>query len=136
MVEDDFNAADLIRVQLEAEGFEVLHAASGEAALVLALHQPLSLITLDINLPNMNGWEVLNRLKQMPALSGVPVVIISIVADRSKGIALGAAAVMQKPISRKELCESLSELGLFPVSNGSKARVPVVDGYTNPVNVT
>ena len=136
VVEDDFNAADLIRVQLEAEGFEVLHAASGEAALVLALHQPLSLITLDINLPNMNGWEVLNRLKQMPALSGVPVVIISIVADRSKGIALGAAAVMQKPISRKELCESLSELGLLPVSNGSKPKILVVDGYTNPVNVT
>jgi len=136
VVEDDFNAADLIRVQLEAEGFEVLHAASGEAALVLALHQPLSLITLDINLPNMNGWDVLHRLKQMPALSGVPVVIISIVSDRSKGMALGAAAVMQKPISRQELCEALSDLGLFPVSNGRKPRVLVVGGHTSPVIVT
>jgi DNA-binding response OmpR family regulator len=58
VVEDDFKSADLIRVQLEAEGFKVLHAASAEAALVIALQQPLSLITLDILLPNMDGWEL------------------------------------------------------------------------------
>ena len=57
------------RVQLEAEGFTVLHAATGEAALVLALEQPLSLITLDIQLPKMDGWELLNRLTEMPALA-------------------------------------------------------------------
>src|SRR6185312_3296173 len=127
VVEDDFKSADLIRVQLEAEGFEVLHAASAEAALVLALQQPLSLITLDIMLPDMDGWEFLARLKQVPALSRIPVVIISIVADRNKGFALGAAAVMQKPISRQELYESLLDLGLFPVSRGHALKVLVVD---------
>jgi signal transduction histidine kinase/CheY-like chemotaxis protein len=115
VVEDDFKSAELIRVQLEAEGFKVLHAASAEAALVLAVQQPLSLITLDIMLPSMDGWEFLGRLKQMPDLRRIPVVIISIVADRSKGFALGAAAVMQKPISRQELYESLVDLGMFPV---------------------
>ena len=70
MVEDDFKSADLIRVQLEAEGFTVLHAASAEAALVLAVQQPLSLITLDIMLPNMDGWEFLSRLKQVPDAAG------------------------------------------------------------------
>ena len=94
----------------------MLHAASAEAALVLAVQQPLSLITLDIMLPNMDGWEFLGRLKQVPALARIPVVIISIVADRNKGFALGAAAVMQKPISRQELYESLVELGLFPMA--------------------
>ena len=64
VVEDDFKSADLIRVQLEAEGFTVLHAATAEAALVLAAQQPLSLITLDIMLPNMDGWEFLGRIKQ------------------------------------------------------------------------
>ena len=54
-------------------------------------------------------------------------VIISIAADRNKGFALGAAAVMQKPISRWELYESLVELGLFPLSKGPLARVLVVD---------
>src|SRR6185295_5512534 len=93
VVEDDHKSAELIRMQLEVEGFRVLHAASAEAALTLAMQQPLSLITLDIMLPHMDGWEFLSRVKQVPELRSVPVVIISIVADRNKGFALGAAAV-------------------------------------------
>jgi len=127
VVEDDIKSADLIRVQLEAEGFRVLHAASSEAALVLAMQQPLSLITLDILLPDMDGWEFLGRIKQVPALNRIPVVIISIVADRNRGFALGASAVMQKPISRQELYESLVELRLFPVSQGHTLKVLIVD---------
>jgi CheY-like chemotaxis protein len=75
----------------------------------------------------MDGWEFLTRLKQMPLLTRIPVVIISIVADRNKGFALGAAAVMQKPISRQELYESLVDLGLFPVSRGHPLKVLIVD---------
>jgi PAS domain S-box-containing protein len=127
VVENDFKAADLIRVQLEAEGFTVLHAATAEAALTLAMQQPLSLITLDILLPNMDGWELLGRLKQVPELAHIPVVIISIVADRNKGFALGAAAVMQKPISRQELYQALVALGLFPLSQGQSLKVLIVD---------
>jgi CheY-like chemotaxis protein len=127
VVEDDSKAAELIRVQLEAEGFKVLHAASAEAALAIAAQQPLSLITLDIMLPDMDGWAFLGRLKETPALTGIPVVIISIVADRNKGLGLGAAAVMQKPLSRNELYGSLVELGLFPLSQGKKLAVLVVD---------
>jgi CheY-like chemotaxis protein len=78
-------------------------------------------------LPEMDGWEFLSRLKRVPALKCIPVVIISIVADRNKGFALGAAAVMQKPISRQELYESLVELNLFPLSQGRTLRVLVVD---------
>ena len=97
----------LIRLQLEAEGFAVLHAVSAETALGIAAEHPLSLITLDIMLPDMDGWELLGRIKQVPALVHIPVVIISIVADRSRGFALGAAAIMQKPVSRQELSEAL-----------------------------
>jgi CheY-like chemotaxis protein/anti-sigma regulatory factor (Ser/Thr protein kinase) len=127
VVEDDFKSADLIRLHLEAEGFTVLHAASAEAALVLAAQQPLSLITLDIMLPNMDGWEFLSRLKQVPALMLIPVVIISIVADRNRGFALGAAAVMQKPMSRQELSKALVQLGLLPLSQGQTLTVLVID---------
>jgi CheY-like chemotaxis protein len=127
VVEDDFTSAHLIRAQLEGEGFKVLHAASAEEALVLAAQQPLSLITLDILLPNMDGWEFLGRIKQVPELAHTPVVIISTEADRNKGFALGAAAVMQKPISRKELYESLVELGLFPLLQGGTLKVLVAD---------
>jgi CheY-like chemotaxis protein len=126
-VEHDVKSAELIRLQLEADGFEVLHAATAEAALMLAVEHSLSLITLEIMLPDMDGWEFLARVKRMPTLSLVPVVIISIVADRNKGFALGAAAVLEKPISRKELLDSLIELGLFPLSHGGTLRVLVVD---------
>jgi PAS domain S-box-containing protein len=127
VVEDDFRSAELIRVLLEREGFKVLHAATAQAALVLAAQQPLSLITLDILLPDGDGWELLSRLKQMPDLRRIPVVIISIVADPHKGFSLGAAAVMQKPISRQELYESLVGLGLFPLARGQALKVLVVD---------
>jgi CheY-like chemotaxis protein len=78
-------------------------------------------------LPNMDGWELLTRIKQVPELKRIPVVIVSIVADPSKGFSLGAAAVMQKPISRQELYESLVDLGLFPTAAGRTLKVLVVD---------
>src|SRR5256714_1733302 len=127
IVEADMKSADLIRVHLEAEGFKVVHAATAEDALALAERKTLSLITLAIMLPQMDGWELLARFKQIPALKHVPIVIVSIVADRNKGFALGAAAVMQKPISRQELYDSLVDLGLVPVAHGGSLQVLIVD---------
>jgi PAS domain S-box-containing protein len=127
VVEDDPKSAELIRVQLEAEGFAVCHAESAEAALLLVAKQSFDLITLDILLPRMDGWEFLARIKQMPAPSCIPVVIISIVADRKKGFALGAAAILQSPISRQELYDSLTSLGLLPTEHGRSLKILVVD---------
>ncbi|HEX7020406.1 MAG TPA: response regulator [Gemmatimonadaceae bacterium] len=126
VVEHDETSAELIRVQLEAEGFTVLHAATADAALELAAKHPLSLITLNVMLPDVDGWEFLRRLKEIPDLHRIPVVILSILADRKRGFALGAAAVMQKPISRQELFDLLTELGLSPRA-GTPLRVLVVD---------
>ena len=128
VVEDDFKSAELIRVQLEAEGFTVLHAASAEAALVLAAQQPLSLITPRTSCcPTWTAGSSSAASSRCRSCGASPVVIISIVADRNKGFALGAAAVMQKPISRQELYESLVELGLFPSAKGRALKVLVVD---------
>lgn len=127
VVEDDYDSAELIRMQLVPEGFVVLHAASAEMAVVLAVQQSLSLIILDMALPNMNGWDLLNRLKQAPDLRRVPVVIISMAADANKGFSLGAAAVLQKPISRQELYETLIGLRLLPVQERPGLKVLVVD---------
>lgn len=127
VVEDDLKSAELVRVQLEAEGFTVIHAADAEAALLIAGRQPLALITLDIMLPGMDGWEFLGRIKQIPAVACVPVVIISIVPDLDKGFTLGAAAVMQKPVSRQALYTSLVQLGLLPSSQEDSVKVLIVD---------
>jgi PAS domain S-box-containing protein len=135
VVEHDEKAAELIRLQLEAEGFNVLHAATAGVALRLAEQHPLSLITLNVMLPDVDGWEFLARLKKVPDLNRIPVVIISILADRAKGFALGAAAVMQKPISRNELFDLLVELGLSP-KPGDPLRVLVVDDDPAAVELT
>jgi CheY-like chemotaxis protein len=78
-------------------------------------------------MPDGGGWLFLKRLKESEALRDVPVVIISILADRTRGVALGAAAVMQSPVSRQELYDTLVELGLSPVSGDQTIRVLVVD---------
>ena len=135
VVEDDEKSADLIRVQLEAEGFKVLHSPSAEDALAVAAEQPVSLITLDIMLPDMDGWEFLSRVKQLPDLQRIPVVIISIVADTDRGSALGASAVMQKPISRQDLYEALTDLGLLPLTESESLKVLVADDDPSAVEL-
>jgi len=110
VVEDDESAADLIRLLLEADGFEVIVAESAEAALAMAPRPDLSLITVDIQLPGIDGWEFLLRIREIPALADVPVVIIAGVADRNLALASGAVAVLQKPISRPQLKAALAHL--------------------------
>ena len=127
VVEDDHKSAALIRTQLEREGFTVLHALTAEEALVIAKQQRLSLITLDIMLPSMDGWEFLALLKETAELRRIPVVIVSIVADATKGFSLGAAAVMQKPVSRQQLIDALADLGMLPVREGQSLSVLIVD---------
>jgi PAS domain S-box-containing protein len=127
VVDDDLTSANLIRIQLEAEGFAVLHASSTAEGMRLAIERTPSLITLDIALPKMDGWDFLTRIKNVPALRHVPVVIISILPDFTRGFALGAAAVMQKPVTRKELYDSLAQLGLFLHVDGQALTALVVD---------
>ena len=126
VVEDDPQAAGLIHVQLAAEGFTVLHAATAELALALAAQEPVSFIVLDILLPGLDGWEFLARIKEVPALQDIPVVITSIVADRKRGLSLGAAAVLEKPVSRQELYQTLVGLGLLHHAQGQKLNGLVV----------
>ena len=113
IVEDDKGSGDLAMLLLEAEGFSVVRADSAERALeLLELHSGLALITLDLRLPGMSGLELLERMGGDSRLANVPVVIISGHTDGRSGLPLGAAAVLQKPISRLQLQASLATLGL------------------------
>ncbi|MEP7261726.1 MAG: response regulator, partial [Usitatibacter sp.] len=114
VVDDDDSAADLARLLLEEEGFTVVRAATAESALAMAQVQPLALITLDVNLPGMDGWELLQRLSGIDSLSRVPVVVISSGTEGYLALARGAGAVLQKPVSRTQLRTSLNTLGLQP----------------------
>ncbi len=134
VVESDKRTADLLRMLLENEGFTVLHAASAEAALELAPQQSLSLITLDLVLPGMDGWEFLLHIRESKDLARVPVVVIAGEADSNMALVGGASVVMQKPISRSHLQTSLSGLGLEP--NEQKTHtILVVDDDPKAVEV-
>jgi CheY-like chemotaxis protein len=134
VVEDDDHAADLVRLLLEAEGFSVLRAASAEDALAMVTLQPLSLITIDLELPGIDGWEFLLRIRELNALAHVPVVIIASLVDSNMALASGAAAVLQKPISRTQLSASLVHLGLQPTKFVTRT-VLVVDDDPKAVEV-
>jgi len=134
VVEDDDRTAELIRLLLESEGFAVVRADSAEEALVLAPAQPLSLITVDIQLPGMDGWELLSQLRSIASLARVPVVVISGYVDPAMALTAGASAILQKPVSRTELIASLDGIGLGHDPTRSRT-VLVVDDDPRAVEV-
>jgi PAS domain S-box-containing protein len=134
VVEDDDRMAELIRVLLKEEGFSVLRAATTEAALLLAPQQTVSLITIDLELPGTDAWEFLQQVRASNSLAHVPVVIIAGPAERKLALSGGAAAVLQKPISRAQLKTSLANLGLHPAEERTHT-VLVVDDDPKAVEV-
>ena len=134
VIEDDDWMAGVISEQLRAEGFEVMRSATAEEGLVRAAKRRPQLITLDIFLPAMDGWEFMRRLKADPKLADTPVVIISISEDLGRGVVLGARRVLQKPFLREELVAALTGLvAMRP--NGEPARVLVVDDNLKAVEL-
>jgi CheY-like chemotaxis protein len=124
VIEDDERAGDLVGLLLEAEGFSVVRATSAEEALTLAPRQDLSLITLDVQLPGITGWDFLVAIRDDPVLSKVPVVIISGAAEGNMAVRRGAAAILHKPIRRADLTASLMNLGLH--ESGEPTRTVLV----------
>jgi len=105
VVEDEADIANLIRIHLEREGYPVRIAGRGDEALRLAREIQPGLITLDIRLPDMDGFAVLERLKRDPQTANIPVIVVSIVPDREKGLQLGAVDYLSKPINEEQLLE-------------------------------
>jgi signal transduction histidine kinase/DNA-binding response OmpR family regulator len=112
VVEDDPQATELLRLYLEGAGYCVEVARDGEEGFDKARLLHPALLTLDLLLPKVDGWDLLVRLKGEPATHEIPVVIVSIVDQRGRGFALGAADYLVKPISREELLNALHRVGL------------------------
>ena len=126
VVEDDPPAAELLTRQLERVGFRTQVARTGAEAVQLAHDLKPSAITLDILLPDLDGWEVLTRLKRDETTSEIPVVVVSVVDNPSLGIALGALDYFVKPVPAKELINRLSRFN-FNKGGNRKASILVVD---------
>jgi adenylate cyclase len=103
VIDDDATARELISDHLKAEGFSVVTAVGGLEGLKFAKELRPTAITLDVMMPDLDGWSVLAALRQDPELSEIPVIMITIVDEHRRGIALGAAGYLTKPIDRERL---------------------------------
>ncbi|HVI68567.1 MAG TPA: ATP-binding protein, partial [Bradyrhizobium sp.] len=103
VIDDDATARELIADHLKAEGFSAVTAAGGMEGLKLAKELRPTAITLDVIMPDLDGWSVLTALRQDPELAEIPVIMITIVDEHRRGIALGAAGYLTKPIDREQL---------------------------------
>lgn len=107
VVEDDEDIANLIRLHLSGDGREVLVAQRGDEALEMARRERPDLITLDVLLPDADGFGVLEKLKSDPVTRGIPVIVVSILQDRDDGLRLGAIDYITKPIDEERLVRSV-----------------------------
>jgi len=123
VIDDDATARELIATYLTGEGFPVETAASGVEGIKKLRELRPAAVTLDIMMPDVDGWTVLAALKGDPALADIPVVIVTIVDEQRRGIALGAAGYLTKPINRERLIEIVSQLRVA----GAPGRVLVVE---------
>lgn len=115
VVEDDLGAAELIRDQLTYGGYRVAVVGSGHAGLGAARRLRPQAITLDLGLPDMDGWEVLYRLKRDPDTQRIPVLVVSARDKGELGLSLGAVDWLVKPVDPQRLLGALQrcrELGI------------------------
>lgn len=108
VIDDDATVRDLMRRFLSREGFDVVTASGGKEGLELARELHPSVITLDIFMPDMDGWSVLQALKQDTELSRIPIILMTISDEKQKGFTLGASGYLSKPVDRAQLAELLN----------------------------
>jgi adenylate cyclase len=123
VIDDEETARDILRQTLMGEGFDVVTAENGRQGLQLARQVQPSLITLDVLMPDLDGWSALRDLKRDDDLSDIPVIMVTIVDEENRGYALGAAAYLTKPIDRERLRKALASCR----PDGRSPRVLIVE---------
>ena len=111
VIDDDRRSIDLLSVYLEAAGLRVVSARDGQRGVELVRGLHPAIVVLDILLPGMDGWQVLESLKADPATAAIPVVVVSILDERGRGLALGATEYLVKPVSREGVLDALARCG-------------------------
>ena len=115
VIEDDRASSDLLTAYLSGAALRVTTTRDGQSGLDAVRRDKPSAVLLDIVLPGLDGWAVLEELKSAVDTRNIPVIVVSIVDERSRGAALGAAAYLVKPVRRDDLLSALEAVGI-PVS--------------------
>jgi signal transduction histidine kinase/CheY-like chemotaxis protein/HAMP domain-containing protein len=113
IIEDDTKFSSVLLDRARAMGFKGLVALSGPMALAMVRSYKPHAITLDLHLPQDEGWQVLERLKNDPDTRHIPIHIISVDEQRERGLTLGALAFLTKPVSKDALDSTLNDLKRF-----------------------
>jgi CheY-like chemotaxis protein/signal transduction histidine kinase len=113
IAEDDLNFAQILLDLARDRGFKGLVAHRADRALALAREYQPTAVTLDLRLPDADGWTILDRLKHDPATRHIPVHIISVEENWQRGLRLGAIDFLTKPASKESLSEALTTLHEF-----------------------
>ncbi|HEY9800301.1 MAG TPA: HAMP domain-containing protein [Leptolyngbyaceae cyanobacterium] len=113
IIEDDVNFARILVDMARQNGFQVISAQTGTSGLQLAREFLPMAILLDIRLPEMDGWTVLDRLKHDPTTRHIPVHIMTVEEGRQRGLQLGAIAYLQKPVTSEAISEALDKIRGF-----------------------
>jgi adenylate cyclase len=108
VVDDDATVRELVVRHLERAGFSAVVAKGGQEGLRLVRELRPAAVTLDIMMPDLDGWTVLAAIKGDPTLANIPVVLMSIVDQKNRGYALGAADYLVKPVDRIKLVKTLT----------------------------
>jgi signal transduction histidine kinase/ActR/RegA family two-component response regulator len=122
VVEDDPSSVDLLRAYLAGSGYEVLVARNGPDGLGAVRREQPAAVVLDIQLPGLDGWELLSALKSDPETAAVPVIVVSVLDERARGRLQGAAAYLVKPVSRDDVLAALASV--VPVGAREQEQVP------------
>jgi signal transduction histidine kinase/CheY-like chemotaxis protein/HAMP domain-containing protein len=109
VVDDDAAVRSLLAKTLEKEGYRVISAGNGVEALMLAREHRPHAITLDVLMPQMDGWAVLKALKADVDLCNIPVIVVTVLNERGMAIPLGAADFVTKPVDRQRLAAILRD---------------------------
>lgn len=127
IVEDSAQAIELLRMYIESAGYRVEVARNGVDAIEMAKRLHPNVITLDLQLPLKDGWQVMKELKRHPLCRHIPVVIVSIVDEKSLGFSLGAVDYFVKPVNRDDLVRALDRVHLLRKPGMKKPTVLVID---------
>ena len=107
VVEDEGAAQELLVSHLEEAGYRAVTVSTGAEAVRAARDIHPDVITMDVLLPGKTGWQALEELKQSPDTASIPVIIVSVVEERKKGLSIGASDYLVKPVSKENLLEAI-----------------------------
>ena len=134
-IDDNPDVLQLINSVLESSSYTVIGIDDPTKAVEMAQTLQPSVVTLDVMMPEMNGWQVLHQIRSNPATSNIPVIILTVLEDRSAAHVLGADDYLVKPVERESLLNTLNQVAVQSLQKASIETVPATTAAQSKTDV-